>query len=264
MLAPGESLTGHLAGSTRPGGAGGRGRPARRPDMPGDRRRPPRAPRPGRRPRRRRRARRPGPVPGTGAQPGAERRALVDTVQRSGRDRPRLADGRGLAAQSALIADRRRARRDCSGLATTPTGTDDRRRRGAGRPAAPAAASSPTQEHADRGVTVNVPKGWKRHGGRAVCVDYIDPETASARCASWSRRSKADPGELPAGAPRTACRTGRRNCPKPYSQVGLRDGRASAARTAAELEYTCGTGATSAARRLGRGGQRRQGVLAST
>jgi hypothetical protein len=116
----------------------------------------------------------------------------------------------------------------------------------AGAPtAAPSAAAFPTQQHAERGVAVNVPKGWRRAGGgKTVYFDYIDPDDSGrkVRILVENVSSKASPTGFLQAAER-GLKGNAKSCPKPYARVDLRDGELDG-RVSAELEYTCGEGGT--------------------
>jgi hypothetical protein len=117
-----------------------------------------------------------------------------------------------------------------------------------GTPSSPPAASADpssapetplieAQEYRDRGIAVNVPKGWNRTAGGSY-VDYTDP--ASAR---WVRIN-IEPANVTATKFLQNAEAGLRNptrCPAPFAEVGLREATL-AGQPAAELEYTCGDG----------------------
>ncbi len=106
---------------------------------------------------------------------------------------------------------------------------------------APAAADFATQKHAERGVSVNVPKGWKKAGGgKSVYFDYIDPDDSGrkVRILVETVSSKATPTGFLQAAER-GLKGNSKSCPKPYSRVDLRDGEIGG-RVSSELEYTCG------------------------
>lgn len=106
--------------------------------------------------------------------------------------------------------------------------------------AAPAAATFPTQTHNAKGVSVNVPKGWRKNSG-GVFTDYTDPEDNGRRV-----RILVESGKTPMGFMRVAEGGLKRkgsSCEKPYEQVNLVDTKV-AGKPAAELEYTCGEGAS--------------------
>ncbi|MEV0717334.1 serine/threonine-protein kinase [Asanoa sp. NPDC050611] len=116
----------------------------------------------------------------------------------------------------------------------------------AGAPSnAPSAAAFDTKEHAERGVSVNVPKGWKQSGGGStVYFDYIDPDDSGRKVRILVEKvsSKASPTGFLQAAER-GLKGNTKSCPKPYSRVDLREGEMDG-RVSAELEYTCGDGDT--------------------
>ncbi|HTF08711.1 MAG TPA: protein kinase [Asanoa sp.] len=110
-----------------------------------------------------------------------------------------------------------------------------------GPSSAPSAAAFPTQAHAVRGVSVNVPKGWKRSGGgKSVYYDYVDPEDSGrkVRILVEDASSKATPSGFLSTAER-GLKSNSKSCPKPYKRVELREGQIDG-RVSGELEYTCG------------------------
>jgi hypothetical protein len=96
----------------------------------------------------------------------------------------------------------------------------------------------PVQRFADRGVTLNVPKGWKRANG-GLFVDFTDPDDRGRRVRIITEDSDGEPD----GFMRVAERGLKKNkaCAKPYNRVDLRETEL-AGQVAAELEYTCGEG----------------------
>ncbi|MEO3817619.1 protein kinase [Plantactinospora sp. B24E8] len=105
------------------------------------------------------------------------------------------------------------------------------------------AAAFPTQTHSERGVSINVPKGWKKNGPKnAVYVDYTDPEDAGRRVRILVE--KAGSSTQPMSFLRSAgtrLSQNSQSCAKPYEQVGLTEAEV-AGEPSAELEYTCGDG----------------------
>ena len=102
-------------------------------------------------------------------------------------------------------------------------------------------ATLPTQQYNDRGITVAVPKAWNKKSG-GVWVDYVDPADAKrkVRILVEPASSRATPQSF-LGVAENTLKTRSTNCPKPYAQVGLTDTKI-AGRDGAVLEYTCGTG----------------------
>ncbi|MEV7622330.1 protein kinase [Actinoplanes sp. NPDC089786] len=104
---------------------------------------------------------------------------------------------------------------------------------------APPPAAFPTQEYHDRGINVNVPKGWSRKSGGSW-VDYVDPKNRLRKVRILVETSKATPEKF-LGVAENTLRTRSTNCPKPYKQVSL-EPQSIAGRDGAVLEYTCGSG----------------------
>ncbi|WP_422771792.1 protein kinase domain-containing protein [Plantactinospora sp. WMMC1484] len=104
---------------------------------------------------------------------------------------------------------------------------------------APVKAAFATQSHSAKGVSVNVPKGWKKSGGTGFYTDYTDPEDSGRRV-----RILVEKGRTPMSFMKVAESGLKKNstCKKPYEQVALQEVEVGG-RPAAELEYTCGEGA---------------------
>ncbi|MGK5679252.1 protein kinase domain-containing protein [Actinoplanes sp. URMC 104] len=102
-------------------------------------------------------------------------------------------------------------------------------------------AAFATQQYNGRGVTVLVPKAWSRKSG-GNWVDYVDPNDAKrkVRILVEDASSRATPQSF-LGVAENGLKTRSTNCPKPYAQVDLTDTKI-AGRDGAVLEYTCGTG----------------------
>jgi hypothetical protein len=255
MLAPGESLTGHLA-KMRHGG--GRRRAKGRPGQVSDTMAidatgaippsgatdatnviPPRQLWDGARAARE-------PMPGRVVQsPAARRRALADTAIRTVRDTgaravatvqgwPRskqlAAGGAGLAVVVLLV------------LVSSLAG-------GGGADPSPAAAKPATetpvktgydtQDYKDRGITVKVPKGWRR-AAAGSWVDYTDPKDSKRKVRILVEYSNGTPTGFLSIAENTL-RTKSTSCPKPFEEVGVTP-TTIAGQDGAVLEYTCGSG----------------------
>ncbi|GLY95621.1 hypothetical protein Acsp02_28760 [Actinoplanes sp. NBRC 103695] len=252
MLAPGESLSGHLAklgqsGSgfspARGGGGAADGRTQAMPPGPagGDTTAvvPPR---------------RSWENPGTANQygggrivqsPAAKRRAMmqnavstvkdasdraVTTVKGWSRNQQLAAGGGALALIIALVL-----------IITLPGGEEPEAPPLAGpQSQAPVAAAFPTQTYDDRGINVNVPKDWKRTTSGGVWVDYVDPKDKLRKVRILVESSKSTPEKF-LGVAENTLKTKSTSCPKPYNQVSL-EPRTIAGRDGAVLEYTCGSG----------------------
>ncbi|WP_344143348.1 serine/threonine-protein kinase [Polymorphospora rubra] len=108
-------------------------------------------------------------------------------------------------------------------------------------PTEPAGPAFEVQTHAERGLSVNVPKEWARTGS-GVWIDFTDPEDSGRRVRILVEKANTTPMRfLQAAADRLDKNTG--SCAKPYSQISLRQVEL-AGQQAAELEYTCGDGET--------------------
>ena len=252
MLAPGESLSGHLAKLKQQAGGQGQAKPepeSRTQTMPGltavgrDTTAvvPSQGQSEGAWPARE-------PTPGTVVHsPAARRRTAavnaaravrntgewVTTTVRGWSGRTLLAVGGGaLATIVALVLVFSLTGRNDS---APPTGTSD-------QAVAPPAAAFPTQTYRDRGITVNVPKGWVRNAPRSggVWVDYADPEDRLRKVRILVESSKATPEKF-LGVAEYGLQNRSTSCAKPYTRVGLNP-RTIAGRDGAVLEYTCGTG----------------------
>ena len=94
------------------------------------------------------------------------------------------------------------------------------------------------QEHADRGIAVNVPAGWERSGNGSY-VDYIDP--ASARKIRINVENASGTPQRFLEVAENGLNTRPATCAVPYQRVALNETQL-AGQAAAELEYTCGDG----------------------
>ncbi|GIE99126.1 serine/threonine-protein kinase [Paractinoplanes rishiriensis] len=252
MLAPGESLTDHLAKLQQQNHPGGGRRRAAEPDetMAGGYLPPlgadPTAVVPPREVWNGARAAR-DPMPGGTVvmSPGAKRKAVLakavatvrdgtgraaETVQRWPRNKQLIAGGGALATVLVLV------------LVFSMMGSDP-------TPPPPTAQEQPTeaaaqppfetQEYNDRGISVEVPKGWTRKASGSW-VDYSDPDDAKHKVRILVENSRATPSSFLKIAEDGLINRSA-NCPKPYRQVALAE-TTIADREGAVLEYTCGTG----------------------
>jgi serine/threonine protein kinase len=252
MLAPGDSLTDHLAKlqqDNAPQTGGGRRRAAE-PDhptglMPAAQGADPTSVLPPREPWNGARAAR-DPAAGTVVtSPAAKRQAMIDKVvrtvrQTSGRavttvrgwerKQQLIAGGGALAVVLVLVL-----------VFSLTGGGDDNQPPPAAQPPASqdAAPAFATQVYDDRGITVQVPKDWQRKASGSW-VDYADPADARHKVRILVEKSKATPAAF-LGIAENTLKTRSANCPKPYKQVGLTETKI-AGRDGAVLEYTCGTG----------------------
>jgi eukaryotic-like serine/threonine-protein kinase len=243
LLAPGESLTGHLE-KLRHGGR----RRAAEPDpaltetmpgkpLPGSDRTsllPPRAAWNGARA---------AQEPLAGGDGAARRRAALDHAVRTARRAAERAvatvrgwpRNRQLAVGAASLA----AVVLLSVLAFGGGGEPTATHRPAGAPAAVQVAF-PTQDYrGDGGVSVKVPKGWQR-SARGSWVDYVDPQDRLRKVRILVEPGRIDPHRFAQEtAPRGIQKSG--NCAKPFTLVSVTDVQV-AGHPGAQLEYTCGGG----------------------
>jgi eukaryotic-like serine/threonine-protein kinase len=105
---------------------------------------------------------------------------------------------------------------------------------GTNTPAAP-----PTQTYKDRGITVEVPKGWNRSAAGSW-VDYADPDDSKHKVRILVEKSKANPATF-LGVAESGLKKRPTSCPKPYGRVGLTK-TPIAGHDGAVLEYKCGDG----------------------
>ena len=159
----------------------------------------------------------------------------VETVQGWPRNKQLLAGGALLAVVLAVV------------LVVTLGGgggngnSDDPGRQANGNNAVP--ASFETQDYAERGLTVKIPKNFKRSGSTTSYVDYVDPqdskhkvrllvEKASGTAQSFLKVAEGGLKKNPT------------SCPKQYRRVNLTS-TTIAGQEGAVLEYACGDAATS-------------------
>ncbi|MEV4636229.1 serine/threonine-protein kinase [Actinoplanes sp. NPDC049548] len=257
MLAPGDSLSGHLAKLTQGGKRRAEETPAAA-EQPTGAYPPPPAPEgppsaggdttsvlPPRRQWDGARAAR-EPMAGGGGtvvmSPGAKRKAMIDNAVTTVREAvgkavttvkgwPRntqIAAAGGLGLVVALVIV----------LALSGGGDDPKTpATAAGVPqnGATTAAAFPTVAYKGRGTSVSVPKGWKKQSGGSW-VDYVDPG-AERKVRLLVESGRGTPHGFLKIAEGNLKKKGS-SCPKPYTQVALTD-RTIAGRPGAVLEYTC-------------------------
>ncbi|OJF09480.1 serine/threonine-protein kinase [Couchioplanes caeruleus] len=264
MLAPGESLSGHLAKLKRNGAEAGPHRADGGPDAadqptgayPGPRRSddtsvipptaggdttsvlPPRQQWDGARA-----AREPMAGGTVVMSPGAKRKALIDKTVAAARETtgkavttvrgwPRntqLAAGGGLAAVLVLVLVLTLSSSGGGDDAKTPTAG------GGPQPSAAAVAPFPTVSYKGRGTSVSVPKGWEKRSATSY-VDYVD-KGADRRVRLLVESGNGTAQGFLKIAENNLKRKGS-SCPKPYTQVSLTD-QTIAGQPGAVLEYTC-------------------------
>jgi hypothetical protein len=103
------------------------------------------------------------------------------------------------------------------------------------------APTFPTQTYADRGLSVNVPEGWRKNGGGGVWIDYVDPEDSNRKVRILVENSRADSAKFLQAAANRLKQNTSGSCARPYEQVALEEATAGA-ETGSRLEYTCGEG----------------------
>jgi hypothetical protein len=173
-----------------------------------------------------------------GAKPAGRGAALVDSARRTGaqlvttvKGWPRnlqIAAAAGVAAVVLL-----------GGIVLLSGGGDDGNTpaQAGGGSSAPAAPAFETQRHAERGIAVNVPKGWKKAAPKsATYLDYVDP----ADKGRWIRLNITgddDANSLLAAAGRRL-KENKGSCSGGYEQLALKDAEMAGV-TGAELEYRC-------------------------
>ncbi|MGX6602472.1 serine/threonine-protein kinase [Micromonosporaceae bacterium Da 78-11] len=266
MLAPGASLTDHLAKlqqSNAPTSGGGRRRRAAEPDetMAGQQATgmlpaagppapggdptsviPPREAWNGARA-----ARDPAMPAGTVVMsPAAKRKAMIDktvttaketsarlvtTVQGWPRNKQLIAGGSALAVVILLVVVFSLV--GGGGKAATPPPLAQE----SVAPSAPAAL--PTQVFKSTEISVNVPKEWRKTAGGHFWVDYTDPENSKRKVRVLVEKWKGTPSGLLGAAGKTLSKS--TACPSPYTQVSLEKAQI-AGRDGAIMEYTCGEG----------------------
>jgi serine/threonine protein kinase len=101
---------------------------------------------------------------------------------------------------------------------------------------APAPAS---QTYKERGITVLVPSGWTRKAAGSW-VDYSDPKDAKRKVRILVEKSSGTPTKF-LGVAENTLKTKSTSCTDPYSRVGLTPTKI-AGRDGAVLEYKCGAG----------------------
>jgi hypothetical protein len=102
---------------------------------------------------------------------------------------------------------------------------------------APAGPAFETQRHAERGVTVNVPKGWKKVVPKnATYLDYVDPDD-KGRWIRLNITNEKDASSLLAAAGRRL-KESKGSCTGGYEELALADADMAGV-TGAELEYRC-------------------------
>jgi hypothetical protein len=186
------------------------------------------------------------PMTGTVHSPAAGRRATAGNAVRSvraagdraattvrgwSRNQQLIAGGAALAVVFALV------------LVFAFAGGDDTTGAAVARKpsAAPVNAAFETQDYNDRGISVKVPKQWKR-AASGSWVDYYDPGDTKRKVRILVEKSDGTPTSF-LGIAEDGLKYRSANCPKPYNRVAL-TAQKIAGQDGAVLEYTCGTGAS--------------------
>jgi hypothetical protein len=153
---------------------------------------------------------------------------LVTTVQGWPRRQQLIAAGGALAVVVVLV------------LAVSLSGGGGAKTPAAKSPSAgPVNASFDTQAYSDKGVSVRVPKTWKRSDGGSY-VDYTDPGDGKRKVRILVENGSGSPDNFLKVA-ESRLKTKSTNCPHPYARVSLTS-TTIAGHDGAVLEYTCGSG----------------------
>jgi serine/threonine protein kinase len=186
------------------------------------------------------------PAPGTVVMsPAAKRKAMIDKAVRSARQttdravttvkgwerkKQLIAGGGALGVVLVLVL-----------VFSLAGGGDDNTPPPTARPSAvdDAKPAFATQVYEGRGISVQVPKGWVRKAS-GNWVDYVDPADAKHKVRILVEKSKATPKAF-LGFAEDTLKNRSTACPDPYKRLGITDSKI-AGREAAVLEYSCGTG----------------------
>jgi eukaryotic-like serine/threonine-protein kinase len=244
MLAPGESLTSHLAKLQKRGG-GGRRRAKEDPDpltetMAGAHT----SPLPAREPWNGARAAR-EPMHGTAVHGlAAHRSPLAGAVQRVRDSGERLIRTvRGWPRNTQLAAGGAALVVVVLALVFALSGGNDTPPPSAVGPSdKPVQASFETQDYqGNRAVSVKVPKGWQRRAAGSW-VDYVDPDDPQRKVRIVVENGSISPRHFAENTAQTTLRNSK-YCPKPFKPIAVTDVQV-AGHDGAQLEYTCGSGDT--------------------
>jgi hypothetical protein len=107
---------------------------------------------------------------------------------------------------------------------------------------AAAALDFETQPFAERGVSVNVPKGWKKvqvPGGSYV--DFTDPQESGRKVRIIVEKFGGDSSGRWAEVAEGGLKKNAKSCARPYTRLAMTDVQL-AGKPAAEFEYNCGQG----------------------
>ncbi len=95
------------------------------------------------------------------------------------------------------------------------------------------------QEESAKGVTLQVPKGWKKATGQSF-VDYVDPDDEGRKVRIIAERWRGTPARWAESA-QNFLRTKSTTCAKPYEEIALIE-QDLAGKPGIQFEYTCGDG----------------------
>ena len=106
----------------------------------------------------------------------------------------------------------------------------------------PVQASFETQDYqGNKAVSVKVPKGWKRSAA-GNWVDYVDPADPQRKVRILVESGSIEPRRFAENTAQNTLRNSR-NCARPFNPVAVTDVQV-AGHDGAQLEYTCGSGPT--------------------
>ncbi|MFC7548288.1 protein kinase [Plantactinospora sp. GCM10030261] len=112
----------------------------------------------------------------------------------------------------------------------------------ANNPASPSAPALDTQEAREKGVAVNVPKGWTRSAA-GNWVDYTDPQDKARKVRVLVEPYGGDSSRRWAEGAEGFLKKNTKSCAKPYNRVEMTDVEL-VGQPAAQFEYTCGDSGT--------------------
>ncbi len=189
------------------------------------------------------------PAPGAGGtvvmSPGAKRKRMIDQTVTAVRDTSAKAvtTVKGWPRNTQIIAASAAALLVVLVIVLVSTGGGDPETTNTSAPqaSAPAAAAGATQQYKGRGTSVDVPQGWeKKTASGATWVDFVDPDNdRKVRLLIEDASSKATPQSFLKVAESGLKKKGS-SCPKPYARVGLANQEVNG-QPGGVLEYTCST-----------------------
>jgi eukaryotic-like serine/threonine-protein kinase len=185
------------------------------------------------------------PVSGTVVtSPGAKRKAMIDkavagaregtgrlvtTVKGWSRKQQLIAGGGALVVLILLV------------VVISSTGGDDKTGQPVAQPAtgAPVNAAFETQIYSAKGISVKVPKTWKRSTGGSY-ADYTDPDDSKHKARILVENGSGS-AESFLKVAESGLKKNKTSCPTPYSRVDITP-RTISGHQGAVLEYKCGNG----------------------